>query len=168
MTSDLGRPTAPAFEAWLAARQQSLTRFAYLLTGSQQAGQEAMQDALTRAYERWPSVSTTRDPESYVRRMIVNAHISGWRRTRRETPVPDPVRRSLTGPDLELADAVWRACAALPKQARAAVVLRYYEDLDYARIAELLDVSPAAARASVHRGLLALRDALGEINAEES
>ena len=72
--------------------------------------------------------------------MIVNAHVSGWRRTRRESPVQDvrdaayadPADRSRTD------DAVWRVCQGLPRQQRASVVLRFYEDLDYPEIAEIL------------------------------
>jgi RNA polymerase sigma factor (sigma-70 family) len=54
-------------------------------------------------------------------------------------------------------DAVWRVCGTLPPQQRAAVVLRYYEDLEYAEIAAILGVTQATARSHVHRALTAMR-----------
>jgi len=148
-----------SFDAWASARVPGLLRFAYLVTGSQHAAEDAVQEALTSACAKWARVSRTRDPETYVRRMVVNAHISGWRRTRREAPVAD-VRDTASGDpaaDLGTADAVWRVCEALPRQQRAAVVLRFYEDLDYPEIAEILGVAEPTVRSHVHRALAALR-----------
>jgi RNA polymerase sigma-70 factor (sigma-E family) len=166
---DADRParasTPPSFDEWVTARAPSLLRFAYVVTGSQHAAEDAVQDALARACERWAKVGRTLDPDSYVRRMIVNAHISRWRRTRRESPVetiragdpqPDPAER--LGTD----DAVWAVCTELPPRQRAAVVLRFYEDLEYAEIARVLDCPEATVRSHVHRALTALRARLTE------
>ena len=60
-------------------------------------------------------------------------------------------------PGSRRADAVWRVCEALPRQQRAAVVLRFYEDLEYAEIAAILGVAEATVRSHVHRALAALR-----------
>ena len=54
-------------------------------------------------------------------------------------------------------DAVWRVCQGLPRQQRAAVVLRFYEDLEYAEIAAILDLAEPTVRSHVHRALAALR-----------
>ena len=69
------------------------------------------------------------------------------------------VRRDQADPTERLSrnDAVWRVCSALPSRQRAAVVLRFYEDLDYPEIAAVLDISEATARSHIHRGLAALR-----------
>jgi RNA polymerase sigma-70 factor (sigma-E family) len=164
-----GRATPAGFDAWAEARLGALLRFAYLVTGSQHAAEDAVQSALVSACEKWSRVGRRDDPDAYVRRMVVNAHISAWRRAgRRESPVaevgvaagsrsPDPAESVARG------DAVWRMCAALPPQQRAAVVLRYYEDLEYAEIAALLGVTDATARSHVHRAIAALRR---EIEAE--
>jgi RNA polymerase sigma factor (sigma-70 family) len=53
----------------------------------------------------------------------------------------------------------------LPAQQRAAVVLRYYEDLEYAEIAAVLGIAEPTARSHVHRALTALR---GELERQES
>lgn len=162
---DAGPVARPAFDDWVAARGPSLLRFAYVVTGSQHAAEDAVQDALARACERWSKVSRTMDPDTYVRRMIVNAHISRWRRTRRESPVeavlaadPQPDHADRLGTD----DAVWSVCRTLPPRQRAAVVLRFYEDLDYPEIAAALGCSEVTVRSHVHRALAALRTRLTE------
>jgi RNA polymerase sigma-70 factor (sigma-E family) len=155
------RADAPSFEAWAEARLARLVRFAFLVTGSQDAADDAVQTALAQACARWSRVGRTDDPDTYVRRMVVNAHVSAWRRSgRRELSVAE-VRPAEVGRDPADAvvrdDAVWRVCSALPPQQRAAVVLRFYEDLDYPEIARVLDVAEATVRSHVHRGLAALR-----------
>ena len=155
----------PSFDDWVAARGRSLLRFAYVVTGSQHAAEDAVQDALARACEKWPRVGRTLDPDAYVRRMVVNAHVSRWRRTRRESPVeevraPDPAPDHAEG--VGRAEAVWSVCRELPPRQRAAVVLRFYEELDYPEIAGLLGCSETTVRSHVHRALTALRARLTE------
>ena len=128
-------PVGPSFDDWIAARGASLLRFGYVVTGSQHAAEDAVQDALARACEKWARVVRTEDPDSYVRRMIVNAHI-------------------VTG------EVVWEVCGSLPPRQRAAVVLRFYEDLEYGEIAAILGCTEATARSHVHRALGALRERL--------
>lgn len=154
----------PDFDDWVAQRGAALLRFAYLLTRDHTRAEEAVQDALLAAYSRWTRICRGQDPEAYVRRSIVNADISRWRRFfRRETPTADPAGAP-PGPDHAEAqaehDAVWTLCATLPTKQRAAVVLRYYEDLPDAEIAAILDCSPATVRSQIHRALATLRTTL--------
>jgi RNA polymerase sigma-70 factor (sigma-E family) len=158
------RAAPPAFDEWVAARSAALLRFAYLLTGSQSEAEDAVQSALERTLARWGHVSRVEDPDTYVRRIIVNEHISLWRRWRRRvSPVAEVVQAEHADPaeGIVHADAVRRMCAALPPAQRAAVVLRFYQDLDYREIAVLLGCAEATARSHVHRALLALRRELG-------
>jgi RNA polymerase sigma factor (sigma-70 family) len=96
--------------------------------------------------------------------MVVNAHTSWWRRfRRRETPVPEAFTHGTAEPPADdERDRVWRACLALPEAQRVAVVLRYYEQLEYAEIAALTGVAEGSVRSRVSRGLTALRTSLGE------
>lgn len=157
-----------SFDEWVTARVPALIRFAYLVTGSQHAAEDAVQTALTSAYERWPRIQRADDPDAYVRRMVVNAHVSWWRRFgRRESAVPE-VRVLSAAPDpaARIADdAVWRVCAGLGRTQRAAIVLRFFEDLEYAEIARILGCAEATARSHVHRALAAMRT---ELEAEEA
>lgn len=150
---------SPDFDAWVEARAAALLRFGYLVTGSQHAAEDAVQSALVAVCEKWSRISRTDDPDSYVRRMIVNAHISAWRRFGRRESVVETVHERAADPTagVDDSDAVWRLCATLPRQQRAAVVLRFYEDLGYAEIAAILGVAEPTARSHVHRALAALR-----------
>lgn len=156
------------FASYVAARGPALLRLAYVLTGNDADAQDVVQDALSRALPRWERVTAADDPDAYVRRMVVNAHVSWWRKfRRRESPVQEVVLPG-TGPGADDVTAVrqgndelWAACARLPRDQRVAVVLRYYEQLSFAEIASLTGVAEATARSRVHRGLGALRTAMG-------
>lgn len=152
------------FDHWVASRGPALLRLAYVLTGSRADAEDVVQDALSRALPRWSRISVVGDPDAYVRRMVVNAHTSWWRKfRRRETPVAEArTSQVVTQPDLAEHDRLWRACLALPEAQRTAVVLRYYEQLEYAEIAELTGVREGSVRSRVSRGLAALRTELGD------
>ncbi len=166
MADETLQADTPGFDAWLASRSTALTRFAYLVTGNRHEAEEALQSALTSACAKWSRVSRADDPEAYVRRMVVNAHVSWWRSfRRRETPVDD-VRDDRSGADPAVTttegDRVWRLCATLPARQRAAVVLRFYEDMSYSQIATVLQCSESTARGHIHRALGALRRTIEE------
>lgn len=156
---------SPDFDEWIQLRGAALLRFAYLITRDHTRAEEAVQDALVAAYSRWSRITRTGDPEAYLRRMVINADISRWRKFfRRETPVGEPARfESATGdhagPHAEQ-DAVWTLCASLPTKQRAAVVLRYYEGLPDSEIAEILECTPGTVRSQIHRALASLRTTL--------
>jgi RNA polymerase sigma-70 factor (sigma-E family) len=156
-----GERVGDDFEDYVAARGDALLRLAYVLTGNPADAQDVVQDALARALPRWGRIARADDVDAYVRRMVVNAHVSAWRRfRRRESPLPE-VHQDRPGP--EPADgALWEACATLPRDQRVAVVLRFYEDLSYAEIARLTGCAEPTARSRVFRGLATLRSLLGE------
>jgi RNA polymerase sigma-70 factor (sigma-E family) len=158
-------PAAPGFEEYVAARGAGLVRFAILLTGDDHRAEDLVQEALARAYLRWHWIGRADHPDVYVRRMLVNASRSWWRRrTNRELPVERTGDRPAAG-DLgaESAerDAVWRLIVRLPHRQRAVLVLRYYEDLDDATIADILDCSTATVRTHAMRALNVLRERYG-------
>jgi RNA polymerase sigma-70 factor (sigma-E family) len=149
-----------SFEDYVAARGHALTRTAYLLTGDHGHAEDLVQAALGRVYLKWGRVSQMDSPDAYVRRIIVNQHISRWRRTRgREALTSDPPDRPLPDPTAAFAqaDAVRDVVRGLPPKQRAAVVLRFYEDLPDAEIAALLGCSAATVRSQVSRALAAIR-----------
>jgi RNA polymerase sigma-70 factor (sigma-E family) len=158
----------PEFESWVVARGPALLRLAYTLTGDSADAQDVVQEALARALPRWSRISTVADVDAYVRRMVVNAHTSWWRRWRRRESPTAEVRTDATvaGPDKGMAPddrrRIWLACQALPEAQRTAVVLRYYEQLEYAEIAALTGVREGSVRSRVSRGLAVLRAELGE------
>jgi RNA polymerase sigma-70 factor (sigma-E family) len=153
------------FAEFVAARSAALLRTAWLLTGDAGRAEDLLQTALAATWRRWRQVAAGASPEAYVRRAIVTAYLSWWRRRwRGEVPTaspPEPDLGSTAAPDLaaEVAarDAVRRALARLSPQQRAVVVLRYVEDLSVADAADVLGCSQATVKVQSHRGLRALR-----------
>ncbi|MET7419427.1 SigE family RNA polymerase sigma factor [Dactylosporangium sp. NPDC005555] len=151
------------FEEYAFARTPALFRFARLLTGDEHRAEDLVQDVLAKAYARWGRISRTDRPDFYVRRMLVNAHHSWWRRrSSREVTVETVAERPATADEAaEVADrdALWRLVLRLPARQRTVIVLRYYEDMDDARIAEILDCSTGTVRTHAKRALETLRAA---------
>lgn len=167
MPEDVESPTLPSdFEAYVAARGLALQRFAYLVTRDRIDSADLVQDVLERAWKRWDELVATGTTESYLLRAIANGAVSRWRKLRRLVSVAEPVASDVPGP-ADDADVAWLLCAELPPVQRAAVVLRFYEDLPYAEIAAILDCAEATARSHVHRALHALRTRLREENDDE-
>ena len=150
------------FGDWVASRGASLQRFAYLVSGSTTDAPDLVQDALIGALPRWASLARRGTAEAYVRRSIVNASVSRWRSSHRFVSVADPVGPSV-GDHAESAsdaDEAWRLLVDLPPNQRAAVVLRFYEDLSFAQIALILDCTESTARSHVHRAVESVRTRL--------
>lgn len=161
----------PEFEEWVSARVPALLRFAYLVIGSRQGADDAVQSVLARSIERWETIRRTPDPDAYVRRMIINEHVSSWRRWgRRQLPVAEVIDgESASDPaeGISTSDVVWRVCQSLPQRQRAAVVLRFYEDLDNREIAGILGCSESTVRSQIHRALASLRVELERQEADD-
>jgi RNA polymerase sigma-70 factor (sigma-E family) len=153
------------FDDFVRARGVALVRLARLLTGDRHGGEDLAQEALAQAFVRWRRIAAMEAPEAYVRRMLVNAAITrGRRRASHELVVADPGEPA-SARDLEAEvaerDVLWAHVRRLPAKQRAAIVLRYYEDLDDASIAALLNCSTVTVRTQVKRALDALRGAVG-------
>ncbi len=156
-----------SFDEYVAARGQALLRFGYVLTGDRHLSEELVQEALARAHRRWSRISSLEHPDAYVRRIVVNDFLS-WKRRRasHSTLVADPPEQRATDPhggDHGAAhadrDAMWQLLAQLPKQQRAVLVLRYYEDWTDEEIAHLVKCSPVTVRAHASKALARLRGA---------
>lgn len=157
---------APAsFDEYVRERHTELLRFAHVLTGDRHLAEDLVQDALERAGLHWRRIRRQDDPEGYLRRTIVNQHISGIRRRRRESLVAAPPEQpSVDGSGRD--DAMWRLLATLPRQQRAVLVLRFYLDLSEAQIAEILDCSVGTVKSNSSRAMAKLRAALAPSAAE--
>lgn len=155
------------FTAFVQARGDHHLRLATLLTGDPQAAEDLVQASLVKLYRAWPRLDTAADPDAYLRRIIVNTHRSWWRaRWRRETPVravPDTSSGEDTAERQADGVLVRQALARLPRQQRAVLVLRYLEDLPEAEVASLLGCTTGTVKTHAHRGLRAIRSALGDL-----
>ncbi len=161
MATSVVRPVAElAFRDYVTSRSGSLLRMAYLLTHNRADAEDLVQAALTKTYQAWDRIEDHGAVDGYVRRAIVNTHISWWRRRRVEEyptdEIPDRPVGDHTG-DSEIHDALRRAIERLPQRMRAAVVLRYYEDMSEAEIAAALGVSLGTVKSTVSRAVAKLR-----------
>lgn len=153
-----------AFTEFTSVRSASLFRTAYLLVGDHQLAQDLLQESLVKTYIAWPRLRDVSNAEAYTRRTIVTTAIS-WRRRRSfherptellpDTTVPDP------GDAVSTHTAVLVHLRSLPPRQRAAIVLRYYEDLSEAQTAEVMGCSVGAVKSQVSTGLRRLRDHMG-------
>jgi RNA polymerase sigma-70 factor (sigma-E family) len=150
------------FERYVAERGPSLLRLAYVLTGDAHLAEDLTQIALADAYRHWRRVAAAREPDAYVRRMLINAHLS-WRRRRSSTERPAEVAERAAGAAPDPADEVAARdrmrglLVTLAPRARTVLVLRYYADLDDAGIAVAMGITESAVRATASRALAALR-----------
>jgi RNA polymerase sigma-70 factor (sigma-E family) len=151
-----------AFTAYVDARGQHLVRVAYLLTGDHQLAQDLVQAVLARALLSWGRIGKLDDVDAYLRRAVVNARTSWWRKvSRHESPVdvvPIAALESLAEDRSLLVGELQR----LPYNQRAVLVLRYFEDLPDAQIGVILECAESTVRSHARRGLTALRITIAE------
>jgi RNA polymerase sigma-70 factor (sigma-E family) len=149
------------FEEYVTARGAALVRFARVLVGDPHRAEDLVQDALAKAYVRWNRIVRTDHPDVYLRRAVLNASRSWWRRRgSHERPTDQAVDRAApgdVGAEAVERDALWRRLTRLPDRQRAVLVLRYYEDLDDATIGAILGCTPATVRTHAMRALNTLR-----------
>lgn len=139
-------------------------RLAYLLTGDRALAEDLVQDAFVRLAGRLVHL---RDPDAfpaYLRRTVVNLANSSFRRRRversylaRERAQAGSTATRSSDDGLEDRDRMWRALGELPARQRAAMVLRFYEDLPESTIADLLQCRPGTVKSLLSRGLEGMR-----------
>lgn len=158
------------FGEYVRSRGGALLRAALALTGNFADAEDLVQVTLVKAYQSWNRVAEPAALDTYVRRVMVNTHISGWRRRRvDEYPtdqLPDSMIADETG-DSDLQELVQRAVDRLPRRMRAAVMLRYYDDLSEPEVAAALGVSVGTVKSTVARAVAKLR-ADAELGADSS
>jgi RNA polymerase sigma-70 factor (sigma-E family) len=148
------------FAAYMTARQPSLLRTAYLLTGDRHTAEDLVQTALAKLYLSWDKVQHRELVDGYVRRILVNEHNSLWRRAfKRREVVSDelPEGQALDRHDEGASGALWAFVQTLPRRQRAVIVLRYYEGLSEAETADVLGVSVGTVKSQASRALAAMR-----------
>lgn len=152
----------PDFGAYVRERRPALIRFALALTANSSDAEDLVQTALTRTALRWKSVRNRDNPDAYVKQAIVRQHINHWRRwSSREFPTGTMPERPSAPVDVETREVVWNALAGLPPRQRAVIVLRYYEDLSEAQIAQTLGCSQGTVKSQAAKAMRHLRGMTG-------
>lgn len=144
------------FAEFVDANAARLRRTAYLLCGDWHRAEDLVQVAFLKVYKSWSKVSAS--PLGYARQTLTNTVIDEsrrfWRNERPTYPLPDTVSASY---DQDASMDLRRAMAALPPRQRAAIVLRYWDDLPIAEVARLLDCTEGTVKSQCAKGLAALR-----------
>ncbi|MEV6964974.1 SigE family RNA polymerase sigma factor [Hamadaea sp. NPDC051192] len=156
----MDRQLEEQFEAFVRARYHRLFRIAFLLCGDRGHAEDAVQTTLAKTFLIWPRLSRSGEFDNYVRKILINWLISS-RRRRWWSETPHEGFDLLPGGDpydgADDRDALRRALILLPARQRAAVVLRHYEDLSEAHVAQLLGCSVGTVKSLTSRGLERLR-----------
>ncbi len=162
--------TDEEFDDSISARWSSLYRLAYLLAASPTGAEDLLQTTLEKAYVNWARIGRMDYAEAYVRRMLANTLVSSKRRAWvHEQPwgdVPESVADSAEMPILDRS-LLWPLVCALPARQRAVIVLRYYEDLSEAQIADVLGCAPGTVKSQSSAAMRALRRALAAAGVSE-
>ncbi|WP_326826751.1 SigE family RNA polymerase sigma factor [Streptosporangium sp. NBC_01756] len=150
--------THEEFREYVVARGPALLRAARRLTGHPNDAEDLLQSALVKTYLAWDRIQDRAALDAYVRRAMVNINISWWRRRRLEEypsgEIPEQV--SVDG-HVYLPEQVEQALDRLPTRMRAAVMLRYYEDMTEPEIARALGISVGTVKSTVSRAMAKLR-----------
>jgi RNA polymerase sigma factor (sigma-70 family) len=150
----------PPFQTAIEEHRDAVSRFLAATMGPQEA-EDALQETLIAALRAYPRLRPGSNLRAWFLTIARNKALDSFRaRSRRPVPVPEPDAGSVDGPaaDGEADPELWAAVRALPPKQRAAVVLRFVNDLSHREIARVLDSSEAAARRSLHEGLSKLRE----------
>lgn len=151
------------FREWAAARSRTMHRTAYLLCGDWHVAEDLVQEALARTALHWRRVQRAEHPDAYIRKILVNEATRRWRRrSTHERPAERLPEQSAqdSAHEFGVRDELMTALRALPRRQRAAVVLRYFDQLSEAETARALDCSTGTVKSQTSRALTALRHSL--------
>jgi RNA polymerase sigma-70 factor (sigma-E family) len=157
------------FDQFVAAHVDDLLRTAYLIVWDEGEAEDLVQECFIKIARRWPRVRRMERPRAYARRILVNLALDGARgRTRRRSELEPESAPSVSAVDplsaLEERTELLQVLGQLPARQRAVLVLRYFNDLTEAQVAEALGCSPGTVKSSASRGLARLREALQPVS----
>jgi RNA polymerase sigma-70 factor (sigma-E family) len=151
------------FADFVRTHTPALSRTAYLLTGSRASAEDLVQETFVRLYRRKEWLLAADAPVAYARRALTNQFVNDRRRAAsREIVLADVPESGRAHGDhagaLANRDALWQLLATLPERQRAAIVLRFYEDLPDEEIAAAIEARVGTVRSLISRGLATLRN----------
>ena len=141
-------------------------RLAYLLTGDAGLAEDLVQEAFVRLIGRFTDIRRPEAFPAYLRRTVVNLSYGTFRHRRveraylhRERGLASTAAGGL--PNVEARDELWTQLQKVARRQRAALVLRYYEDLSEQQTADLMGCSTRTVKSLVTRGIQAMRTQQG-------
>ena len=138
-----------------------LYRLALSITRNSADAQEAVAEAVCRAYERYPQLREKEKLPQWLLRITANEsrRLCG---KRGRTVSLEALAAEPAAPDRTADLSLWQAVQSLPRDQREAVVLFYYEDLPTEEIARIAGTTPGAVRVRLSRAREKLRELLKE------
>jgi RNA polymerase sigma-70 factor (sigma-E family) len=168
MDQMVGKAGRRRFDRFVDEVTDDLVRTGYLMTWDLDETEDLVQETLLRVARRWARVESMDHPTAYARRILVNLVIDGQTRRRRlrhelavdadgvsDRPADTGAGGGQDGID-DAAEFRW-ALATLPRRQRVVIVLRYWEDLPEAEVAEILGCSRGTVKSTASRGMARLR-----------
>ncbi|ADG75648.1 RNA polymerase, sigma-24 subunit, ECF subfamily [Cellulomonas flavigena DSM 20109] len=162
-----------ALDELVRTRGRALVGYAYLLTGDSREAEDLVQDALVRTFTRGRGTREVASAEAYVRRTILTTYVDGFRRRKRwasirhltAVPEPTPPDGPHAGPEPVVTTrvAVQQALALLPPRERACIVLRHFEDMTVAQVADALSLSVGTVKRYLSDATRTLEQHLGDL-----
>ncbi|WP_193607179.1 SigE family RNA polymerase sigma factor [Nocardioides lijunqiniae] len=168
------------FAELVTARSAALHRAAYLMVGDTALAQDLVQEALVKTYAAWPRLRDPANAEAYCRKAITTTAISWFQRRSWTHERPGILAEDLGGSggpggaggtggsvpghadSVAQSEWLWQGLRRLPPRQRAAIVLRYYEDLTEAQTAHAMGCAVGTVKSQVAAGLSSLRAHLGD------
>jgi RNA polymerase sigma factor (sigma-70 family) len=145
------------FADFYAAAWDECLRIVMISVGRRDVSEDLVAEAFTRAWAHWPKVRRLAAPRAWVIRVALNAHVSLWRRRRREVALgsDDTAEPATENPVLD--SSLVAALRRLPLRQRQVITLRLLLDLDTATTADTLGMSASTVTSHLQRAVAALR-----------
>jgi RNA polymerase sigma-70 factor (sigma-E family) len=160
------------FERFVADSATSLLRTAYLVARDLPVAEDLVQECLFRVARRWPRVRSMEYPTGYARRILINLALDGAEGRYRDSSELASVNRlsiedhhdesaARALVEVDTTSELIHALGELAPRQRAALVLRYFEDLSEAQVAEAMGCSVGTVKSTTSRALERLREVMG-------
>jgi RNA polymerase sigma-70 factor (sigma-E family) len=161
------------FAEFYAAARDDCLRIVLVSVGDRQLAEDLVAEAFTRAWSSWRTVRSHPAPRAWVVRTALNAHVSWWRRRRREVTlddhdVPSTTAREPAVGETLVDDVLVAAVRQLPARQREVIVLRVFFDLDTQTTANVLGIAPGTVGVHLHRAIARLRDQIPSFREQEA
>ncbi|MCC9312296.1 SigE family RNA polymerase sigma factor [Kitasatospora sp. RB6PN24] len=152
------------------ARASALKRYGFLLCGDRAEADDLVQDALVRVFAQPRRSWDVASAERYVRRVMLNRYLDHYRRRGRWTSLLPRLATPAATDDFTAGSGdrldVVSALGTLSPRQRACVVLRFYEDLPVAEVADRLGCSAGTVKRHLSEAVARLGKALVLTNLE--
>ena len=136
---------AESFETWYEESYRRVFASVLVVNGDRVATADAVDEAFTRAWERWPRVSAMGSPVGWTFTVARNQLRRAARRRAREHSLAFPAQ-----PESEIDVALWETVRSLPARERELVALRYVAGLTESQIASTLGIAPGTVARGLH------------------